>query len=630
MGDPWTRNGAVFTTNGSGLVLNAPLFSINGPASTWQGTLDQGGIDTIGHYDGIFGSTLLLSGMVGQHREKVQYGGPGSTTPEFLNQTVSPTQTSGGFPAYDNQNFRRNVVKGDLTQYWGSHTIKAGGDYEDITATVDRFEGGGGQRVYELQSGSTIYYRHRYYVNDLAAGFSRTDPSTWQILDPLIASPQTTNGSLYAQDSYKPLSNVTVNFGLRWERQHVLGRDATAGFALNDNWAPRVGVVWDPTKAGKAKVYFNYGRFYESIPQDINIRSFGGETQAFAYNLSPDPSNTTPMLGLPSKNSLLGGSSEAVDPALKGQYINEWIGGFEYEAFTEHERRHPRDLPESWARDRGLPRPFDRRVFHRQPGRGHARPIARLLQRRLGPRAQSRADEQHARVLGTQTLQPQLAVPCELRVPKLDGNYDGTFQQSTGQLDPNINSAFDYADFMVNSQGELSNEHKHQLKLDGNYVVLGRRARAGSAWRLVPLAVRHAADRVRLLVRLRELGVLPDAARLARLWAVRLRGRPPPELSDQARKQHEGNVVMDVFNILNRQAPTMLDQRYNLSPDPPCGGIPAALCNGDGGLVTNPGTLTPVSQLANARASATNPDFLKAGTFFTLPRSARIGVRFTF
>jgi hypothetical protein len=37
-----------------------------------------------------------------------------------------------------------------------------------------------------------------------------------------------------------------------------------------------------------------------------------------------------------------------------------------------------------------------------------------------------------------------------------------------------------------------------------------------------------------------------------------------------------------------------------------------------------------VAQLTNARASATNPDFLKAGTFFTLPRSAQIGVRFSF
>ena len=60
----------------------------------------------------------------------------------------------------------------------------------------------------------------------------------------------------------------------------------------------------------------------------------------------------------------------------------------------------------------------------------------------------------------------QLAVPRQLRLLKLEGNYDGTFQNSTGQLDPNINSAFDYADFLVNAQGRLSNEHKHQVKLD--------------------------------------------------------------------------------------------------------------------------------------------------------------------
>ena len=38
---------------------------------------------------------------------------------------------------------------------------------------------------------------------------------------------------------------------------------------------------------------------------------------------------------------------------------------------------------------------------------------------------------------------------------KLEGNYDGTFQASTGQLDPNINSAFDYADFLVNADGPV-------------------------------------------------------------------------------------------------------------------------------------------------------------------------------
>jgi hypothetical protein len=626
IGDPNTRSGAVFTTD------NGLTFTINGPASTWQGTLDQGGVDSIAHYDGIFGSSLLLSGMVSQHREKVQYGGPGSTTAELLNQTVTPTQSSGGFGVYDNQNFRRNVVKGGLTKYWGSHTIKAGGDYEDISATVDRFEGGAGQRVYELIQKSTgfIYYRHRYYVNDLATGFSRTDPSTWQILDPLIATPQTTNGSVYAQDSYKPISNVSINYGVRWERQHVLGRDSTAGFALNQNWAPRIGVVWDPTKTGKSKVYFNFGRFYENIPQDINIRAFGGETQAFAYNLSADPSNTTPMLGLPSKNSLLGGSSEPVDPNLKGQYINEWIGGFEYEA-----------LPNTTVGIRGTYRNLGRVIedflvpssgeyFIANPGEGT---LGQSLAFYNGGSAPSPAAERKSKTLEF-SLHKRFSNNWQLLASyvfsKLDGNYDGTFQQSTGQLDPNINSAFDYADFLVNAQGELSNEHKHQVKLDGNYIVSGG-----------PLNGLQIGGSFHWLsgTPLTAYGYSFAYAN----WEYYLtpRGSMGYGPSDYEADVHLGypikmgrstkaTVVMDVFNIFNRQSATMLDQRYNLVPDGPCGGIPGALCNGDGGLVTNPGTLTPVSQLANARASATNPDFLKSGRFFTLPRSARIGVRFTF
>src|SRR5207253_11448862 len=54
---------------------------------------------------------------------------------------------------------------------------------------------------------------------------------------------------------------------------------------------------------------------------------------------------------------------------------------------------------------------------------------------------------------------------------KLEGNYDGTFQNSTGQLDPNINSAFDYGDFLINAQRRLSNDRTHQLKVDASYCL---------------------------------------------------------------------------------------------------------------------------------------------------------------
>ena len=90
MGDPTTRDGAIFTT------ANGQAFTINGPASTWQGTLDSGGVDSVGRYEGVFASNLLVSVMGGQHREKQTYGGAGASTPQVIDQTVNPSAASGG------------------------------------------------------------------------------------------------------------------------------------------------------------------------------------------------------------------------------------------------------------------------------------------------------------------------------------------------------------------------------------------------------------------------------------------------------------------------------------------------------------------------------------------------------
>jgi len=627
MGDPSTRDGAIFTT------ANGQNFTINGPASTWQGTLDSGGIDSVGRYEGVFGSNLLVSVMGGQHREKQTYGGAGVNTPQIINQTVNPNASSGGFTGFDDQQFSRNVFGGNVTKYISSHTIKAGGDFEIINTTVDRYQGGAGQRIYVLPSSAVpggVYYRHRYYVNDKAAGFDRNNPATWSIALPLEATPKSKDASLFAQDSYKVLSNLTINGGIRWERQSVLNRDGDVAFSLNNELAARVGFVFDPTNTGKAKIYANYGRFYENIPQDINIRAFGGEVTAFSYNLSPDPANFLPNPAAPRRSTLLGGA-EPVDPNLKGQFIDEWLGGFEYEV-----------MPNTTAGVRFVHRNLGRVIEDfLVPSSGEyfiANPAEGTLGQTLAfydgvntapaPPAERKSNSLEFSLRKRYADNWQFLASYVFS--KLEGNYDGTFQNSTGQLDPNINSAFDYADFLVNAQGELTNEHKHQLKLDGSYVV-GKGAlnglSLGASFRWLsglPLtaygySIAYANWEYYLTPR-GSLGYGPAD------YEADIHVGYPIKLGSTAK----ANLLLDVFNLFNRQAITVLDQRYNLVSDGACAGVPGAICNGDGGLVTNKGTLTPVSQLANPIATATNPDFLKAGTQFTLPRSARIGVRFTF
>ncbi len=119
-------------------------------------------------------------------------------------------------------------------------------------------------------------------MNDQAAGFSRTDPTTWQIALPLSSEPINKNTAVYGQDTWRVMSNLTIEGGVRWEGRNVGDRFGNTVIDLKKNFAPRIGFTFDPMNDGKGKIFAHYGRYYEDIPTDINIRAFGGEQQAQA------------------------------------------------------------------------------------------------------------------------------------------------------------------------------------------------------------------------------------------------------------------------------------------------------------------------------------------------------------
>jgi hypothetical protein len=468
-------------------------------------------------------------------------------------------------------------------------------------------------------------------VDDQAPGYNRSDPASWVIALPQISKPSTTGVSAYLQDSWKISGGFTLNAGLRWEQQNVKNRFGESAFKISDNWAPRVGFVWDVKNNGRSKLYFNYGRFYEDIPQDINIRSFGGEVVCFCYNFDPTAGNILPDASAPRRSTLLGGP-EAVDPNLKGQFINEWLGGFEYEVrpalalgvkFTY--RNLGRVIEDFLV-------PSEGNYFIANPGEGtlgQTLSFYDLVHTAPAPKAErkSTAIEFTARKRFSDNWQFLASYVWQ----KLEGNYDGTFQNSTGQLDPNINSAYDYADFLVNAQGNLSADRRNAVKFDGSYMFKGAlnglNVGLSTYWfsglPLTAYGYSFAYQNWEYYLTPRgSLGRGPSS------WEANVHLDYPVKLSSTGRQKLD--IVVDAFNVLNRQAGIQLDQRYNLIQDGVCAGIPEANCNGDGGLATTGNTLTPIAQLSNPRAEATNPDFLKKSVLFTLPRSIRIGVRLTF
>jgi hypothetical protein len=153
--------------------------------------------------------------------------------------------------------------------------------------------------------------------------------------------------TVFVQDNWSPNKYVTINAGLRWEQQQVAGRNVS--YTFNDNWSPRMGISIDPWGNRKTKVTANYGRYTESLPLDIAIRSLSAEYDFPTSNWTPsndgaghalvNADGTLDMSNFSVANNnpiFLGGTSaqdfsHAFGTGTRSEYLDEYIVGFEHE-----------------------------------------------------------------------------------------------------------------------------------------------------------------------------------------------------------------------------------------------------------------------------------------------------------
>ena len=92
------------------------------------------------------------------------------------------------------------------------------------------------------------------------------------------------NHAFFAQDSWSIAKGVTINAGLRIEKEWLPAENQPTGgishpinFGWGDKIAPRIGVAWDPLGNGKMKIFGGYGQFYDQMKLNLAISSFGGQ-----------------------------------------------------------------------------------------------------------------------------------------------------------------------------------------------------------------------------------------------------------------------------------------------------------------------------------------------------------------
>ncbi len=583
--------------------VNDAQHTLNGDPVTYEGLRSFGGRDYALRYEGVVGANWVFSLQGARHQEENSVGPATADGDRIQFRTVVEDDVfqTGGFGLIQEKEFDRDFWGGSLTRFLGGHQLKAGAEYEEESADVVR-RNSGGQQVDVLENKldpSRPIYSHFYWTTPDAT----VDNAP---VSALIAAPEHKVTTLYLQDRWSARPNLTLNLGVRWDRQEIIDASGEKRVDLKDDYAPRLGFVWDPEAQGRSKVFGSYGRYYEQLPMDLVVRSFSFERQARIFNFSPTSTTPDPAAEAAledTSSAIFGGFTEPVDPDLEHQYLNEYILGYEREV-----------MPDVAAGIKGIYRDYgqviedflcadDGTYCIGNPGEGLMSRVFTLDYAQTFPAPKAKRvykgvqlDLQKRRSKNWQGLASYI-------YSKLDGNFDGLYAPFTNVgPDPNITAAYDYFDFFTNGSdlsritntGPLSNDRRHQFKVSGTWFSPWKLSLGAAAyWRSGTPITRYGYSDIYaryefFLTKRGAEGRTPDN------YEADLHLGYPVEVGPVT-----FNLLADVFNVLNAQKAILVDQRWGFQ------------------------------EADNAAQNPVNEDYKKA-VLRTPPTSFRLGVRVSF
>jgi len=278
-------------------------------------------------YNSILSNTMVLEVRVGAYKSLWNRVGK-SADPRI--EDIGNNFVAGGVYGIDYDRHRPQVngaLSYTRTGWAGSHNFKFGGEImRDM--------------VKNPFSGFTST------TNALSLFNNNLPSQAYVYLSPSNSQSGVLSDALYANDTWQVSHRVTLNLGIRWDRQQAFlpAQQGPAGatFAEVDNvitwannWGPRLGVSYDLTGDGRTLVKASYGQFWlypgADFASSINpnastwYRQYRWTTDSNRNGVW-DPGEEGALLGVSG-----GSTSTALDPNLQNTYTRQATTYFERE-----------------------------------------------------------------------------------------------------------------------------------------------------------------------------------------------------------------------------------------------------------------------------------------------------------
>jgi hypothetical protein len=488
-----------YSNRSDGLDVHYPYDPNTGVLSTVSNQTiirKRGGEASSISYTGTFMDAVTVSAMYGSI--KTEYTSDPDDTqscPAVADQRspapANPIVGCGPGGSYGN-NFDENTqTRLDIEWALGDHLIRVGLDQQDRDSTRLVQPIGGHDYTYStlLDNASIQGNNGPIYTNTTGAPIDF-------VFDRLFTNAGFGGGfrseltAYYVEDEWQLNDNIVLYIGAR--------KDQLTNFATGDiifadfdqEWAPRLGMSWDPTGDGQNKFYGTWGRYYLPIANNTNYRVGSGVSDTTTYYTFTGSDATTgaPTGILPISGDLATSTvtNSASAPPTKDQfqaaeadpfYKEEWIVGYE-RYLGDADKLGLRVV----LRETGATLD-DYCGFYSNPG------YCTMVNPGFGGSWSSTAGGPltfySAETIGLpKGRNDYTAVQLEWnhtgeRVnynfiytwSRSTGNFEGAVKSDIVQADAGITQDFDFPALMDGADGYLPNDRRHVFKFYGSYAV---------------------------------------------------------------------------------------------------------------------------------------------------------------